>query len=494
MISLVRAKCRAVPGPVWVIAIGFGAILVGTSGFYDYSGDEFYFLAIGKHLAWGYDDQPPLVPLLARGISEIFPNSPVFLRLPAAAFAVAGVVLAALLAREFGGSRRAQALAAAAYVSSPLIWYQGSLLSTATIDTALIALIAFLLVRWTRLRRDGALLIAGLVTAVALQVKYLVPIFWAAVLGALVLFGPREMLRRPMLWLGFGFAGTSSVPAVLWQSRHGWPQLEMTRAIAAEQDAYFGGQGLFPPFLFVLVGIVTGAATAGFGLWTLLRSPRLRPYRFLGFVPLVLAAAIWLADGRPYYVAGVLPVLWAAAGVELERTGPERWLRPLFATPVWVVSTLLGVVAFVPAYPGAVAELNPLTRTQMGWHEFAADIARQAHELTRADGDVAVLARHYPHAAALDHYREELALPPVHSGGRSYWYFGAPSPQTRTVVAVGYDSAFLRAMFAEVVSAGMADNRYENLVLGAQPVWICRDPARPWSELWPAFHTLRVVD
>jgi hypothetical protein len=33
---------------------------------YDYFRDEFDYLACAKHLAWGYVDQPPLIPWLTR--------------------------------------------------------------------------------------------------------------------------------------------------------------------------------------------------------------------------------------------------------------------------------------------------------------------------------------------------------------------------------------------------------------------------------------------
>ena len=51
---------------------------------YGYHRDELYFLASGQHLAWGYPDQPPLVPLVARLMSDIAPDSLVLLRLPSA--------------------------------------------------------------------------------------------------------------------------------------------------------------------------------------------------------------------------------------------------------------------------------------------------------------------------------------------------------------------------------------------------------------------------
>jgi 4-amino-4-deoxy-L-arabinose transferase-like glycosyltransferase len=116
-------ECPQLPrfavGPVAGVAGCVAALLAGLSGRYGYHRDELYYLAAGRHLAWGYPDQPPLVALLARLLSMVAPGSVVVLRLPPA-FAVAGVVvLAALLTRELGGQRAAQTLAAATMAVAP---------------------------------------------------------------------------------------------------------------------------------------------------------------------------------------------------------------------------------------------------------------------------------------------------------------------------------------------------------------------------------------
>src|SRR5207244_5610570 len=98
--------------PVLVVAGCLVAALAGMSGRYGYHRDELYFLAAGRHLAWGYPDQPPLVPLLAKLLSGLAPGSMVALRLPSALVAGGVVLLTAAMTRQLGGGRSAQLLAA----------------------------------------------------------------------------------------------------------------------------------------------------------------------------------------------------------------------------------------------------------------------------------------------------------------------------------------------------------------------------------------------
>src|SRR5580700_2121663 len=75
---------------------------------YGFFRDELYFIICGFHPAWGYVDQPPLVPLLAAG-SQLFGHSLFLLRAIPALCAAASVYVTCLLALELGGGAFAQA-------------------------------------------------------------------------------------------------------------------------------------------------------------------------------------------------------------------------------------------------------------------------------------------------------------------------------------------------------------------------------------------------
>src|SRR5271168_4815926 len=97
---------------------------------YGYFRDEFDYMDCGDHLAWGYVDQPPLIPFLIHVCRAVLGDSLRSIRLIPAVASSLLVVQTAILAREFGGRRFALLLSAIAVVIAPQYLSNGSLLGT----------------------------------------------------------------------------------------------------------------------------------------------------------------------------------------------------------------------------------------------------------------------------------------------------------------------------------------------------------------------------
>lgn len=479
-------------GPVALIAGATAALLLLTAGRFGYFSDELYFLAAGRHPAWGYADQPPLLPLLAHALDTASPGSLTWLRAPAAAVTALGVLTTALTTRELGGRRAAQTAAAGAYAVSPVMLQMGHLLITATLDIFLTTVTVWLLVRWVRTRRDRLLPLAALTAAVSLQVKFLSAAFWAVLLVALLLSGPRALLRRPLLWASAAGALLTAVPGLLWQARHGWPQLAMASVISREVTADEGGRALFLPTVLSAAGLA-GAVLLCVGLGRLLVTRPARPYRFLGLTFAGLCACYLLAGGRPYYVAGLFPVLWAAGTTGLQALRPTR--PRLWATGLAYALSAALAVQVLPVYPvhrltGRSADR--LAMESVGWPDLAASVARVYRGLPPDRRRRALLLTdRYDQAGALDRFGPALGLPRPYSGHRGYWYLGRPADDTAPVVFVGADARYLRRFFTSVHRRGTVTNAQgvHNLNWGA-PIWVCAGERGPWRTLWPRFSHL----
>ena len=494
------AASPQVPPPAWrpVLAVAglAGLVLLVTSGRYGYWGDELYYLAAGRHPDWGYADQPPLVPLIARAMDELFAGSLVGFRLPGVLITVAGVVVAALTARELGGGPRAQLVTAGAYATAPFLLGQGHLLSTNTVDFLFWAVGLLLLVRWVRVRDDRLLLALGVVTAVALQAKLLIPVLWIAVAAAAVVLGPRELLRRPMLWVAAAIAGASAVPTVLWQAANGWPQFEVAEATGAEvASTYAGALGFVPLALFVS-GLPVGAPLLCYGLWRLLRAPRLRPYRFLGVAVLATTAFFVVTGGRYYYVVGMFALCWAAGATEIEHAierGAGRAWRRATGRVAFGVAAVVVVLTTLPVLPvssiGRVPGLgSPFAAEEIGWPQLA-DTVTTAYRALPAEqqATTVVVTETYRQAGAVERFAPP-ELRPAYSGSRGYWFLAVPPADTTTVLFVGGDPPMLARWFGSVRQVGTVDNGLgiRNVNQGA-PVWLCTEPRAPLPDMWPDF-------
>src|SRR3954452_5956910 len=166
---------------VGAIAAGVAALTLAFAHGYGLHRDELYFMEAGHHPAWGYDDQPPLTPLIARAATAIFGATPTGLRVPSALALGACVLLAGLSARELGATRRGQVVASASLAASGALFI-GHLVSTTTYDflawTALVYLALIII------GRDEPRLwpVFGLVLGIALLNKWL-PVTLVVVLG-----------------------------------------------------------------------------------------------------------------------------------------------------------------------------------------------------------------------------------------------------------------------------------------------------------------------
>src|SRR5580704_13807939 len=104
---------------LWLAAVFTGAKVLLTFGLtlytqkigYSYFRDEFYYIACGRHLAWGYVDHGPIVAVQARLGEWLFGDSVFAIRILSALAGAATVFLTGLLAWALGGLRPAQALA-----------------------------------------------------------------------------------------------------------------------------------------------------------------------------------------------------------------------------------------------------------------------------------------------------------------------------------------------------------------------------------------------
>ncbi len=318
----------------------------------------------------------------------------------------------------------------------------------------------------------------------------------AVAIGILAV-GPRDVLRSRSLWLAAGLTLLIWSPNLWWQATHGWPQLELSSAIASGTSGTSEPRWLFLPFQLLLISPVLFPVWFA-GWWRLATDRALASYRVFAVAYVVLAVAFLVTGGKPYYLAGMYPVLLAAEAapvLEWAARGRRRLRSGLLAAAV-VLTLGVSCVLFLPVVPADQLTDTPIVAVNydagetVGWPNFAAAIGQAYDELPpdRRQGTV-VLAGNYGEAGAVERFRPDLA--PVYSGHNAYWDWGPPPADTSTVIAVGYDETDLRTWFGEVRRVATFDNAVglDNDEQGT-PIWLCREPRQSWTDLWPEMRRL----
>jgi hypothetical protein len=477
---------------VLVPAAAMFAVLLAFAGRYGYHGDEMYFTVAGGHPAFGYPDQPPLVPLLMWAVHAIGPSL-YLVRLPSAVAAGTVAVVAGATAREAGGGRRAQVIAACVAAISGIALATGHFVTTTTFDVLSTATLGWLLVRATTRHDPRPLLWAGIVLGVGFEAKPQVGFVAALALVSFALVGPRWVFRSRWLWVGLAAAAVLGLPYVIWQQLHGWPQLTVAGNIAGVAE---NGRIGFVPFQIVMVSpLLVPLWIAG-----LVRAARDRALRFVPVLYGLAALAYLIGDGKAYYLASLYPTLIGIGAVAvvgwLDRPAGSGWRRLRWATltTAFLFSALFNAVLALPLLPeqklpgsGAVA-VNPDLAETVGWPQFVDAVATAWNTVPPTERDRAVVFTFsYNEASAVDLLGGEAGLPSAYSGHNGFWLWGPPPDDRTTTVIVGYGSPTdVAAWFTGCVVVDRVTNPWHlhNSQYGDQ-VLRCSGLTAPWSRLWP---------
>ena len=445
----------------WVLVVGAitTGVLVLTSSRYSYHRDELYFLEAGRHLAWGYPDLPPLVPLTARILSAIAPGSLVLLRLPSAVAAGAVVLVTGLLVRELDGGHSAQLLAAVTIAASGLLLGVGHYLNTSAFDLFGWTLLLWLFVRLLRTEQEVLWLPIGVMVGIGLLNSDLVFALIASILFAVGLLGPRRLLWSRWAVLAGLVAALAWTPYLVWQARHGWPQLIVSRSIAAGNSGTSTPRALLVPSQFFLISPYLAPIWI-VGLVRLFRDPCVRWCRAMGLAYVILAAVFVVTGGKSYYLAGMLPVL-VAAGAQPAIDWLHRGRPPvrMGLLAVALCLTIPPVILFtLPVLPVSALHRTPIVTVNydegetVGWPTYVAQIAGVYRQVPADQrGSTAILTSNYGEAGAVDRFGSAFGLPAalvwrtVSGTGdhlqtmttRSWWSASRRAPCTNSLRPVG---------------------------------------------------------
>ncbi len=482
---------------------------LATSGQYGFFRDELYYIAASEHLDFGYVDYPPLVAFVTAITRQLLGGSLFALHFFPAVAGAFVVLLSGLMARELGGGRFAQGLAALAVLVAPAFLALNSLLTMDAFDQLFWVLASYILILILNRDEPRLWLLFGLVVGLGLMTKVTMLFFGLALVIALLLMRARKYFLGKWLWLGGLIAFAFLLPYIVWQFAHGWPTLEFWQTYASGKTYPVTPVEFLFQQIVVMLPLTLPLWLAG--LYYYMFSKDGKRCRTLGLIYLILYVVFTVQQAKMYFLTASYPMLFAAGAVVLEGFVQKRgwgWLKPAYvallvigglvlaplALPVLPVETLvkyndtLGADAALKTERSATGQLPGHFADRFGWESMAAKVASVYEGLPPEEQSKScILTGNYGQAGAINLFGKKHGLPQVISGHNNYYLWGPGDCSGEVVIALGLSYYDLKRVFDTVTPVGSTRCEYCMPFENLRPIYVCQDPKMTLEEAWPRF-------
>jgi hypothetical protein len=468
-----------------------------TGNRYGFHRDELATLDDARHLAWGFVAYPPVTPFFGWVSLTLFGTSLAGFRFFAALAMSVAILLTGLMARQMGGKRWVQALAASAVM--PLALAAGSLMQYVSFDYLAWVACSYFLILLCKSRDPRWWLAIGGSIGFGILAKYSMLVCAFAIVVGVLFTDLRTDLRTKWLWLGVAASLVIVLPNLIWQIQNHFVSLEFLRHIH-QRDVRLGRTKNFLPDQLELTLFTLPLAIVGLCFYFASKTGRL--FRAVGYVYVVPLFTFLLAQGRGYYLAPAYPVLFAGGavfGAELLANSQPVWRISLGSLGwVSVVLTIFFAAAyFVPIAPiesgwaQRAFKINDDFREEIGWPELVNKLAQIRDSLGNDERSrFGIIAGNYGEAGAISLYGKAYGLPEPISGTNSFWARGYPDPPPNTLIVVGCSRQFGEQYFesCEVVGHITNERGVANEETTEHPdILVCRRLRQSWPEFWKKF-------
>jgi 4-amino-4-deoxy-L-arabinose transferase-like glycosyltransferase len=483
---------------------------------YGFQRDEFLYMAMGRHLRLWRMDFPPFIAMLSEVERALFGDSMVGIRFASSVADGLLVFLAALIARELGGRKPAQLLAAIAVAFSPLFLRTGVLFQPVIFDQLWWTLALYALVRLgASAPSDNVLdtaprwwIVLGVACGIGLLTKFSLLFFGAALVAAMLIAPQRRTLLTPWPWLSAVIAFAIGSPSISGQLLLGYPVVDQMKTLQGSQLAHVSVWSFVLGQLHWGPGLLLALA----GALALVIARSMRNFRVVGWTCIGAFVLLLVLHGKSYYIGPIYPTLFAAGAVVFERWLATRGGRQAAALRVAAIVVLVGyacialpvelpifsketTAAFVSGSGvTSTARTNQGTQLRLpqdyadmlGWPELVNAVAHVYDSLPPEKRAQAVLVgENYGEAGAMEFYGPKLGLPRVVSAAGSYWFFGPGEKPGAVVISLGVTQHDMEQLFGTVTFAGKVLNDWGVPEEQDVSIYIGENPKETLQQLWP---------
>ena len=468
-----------------------------TNGQYGFHRDELGFLDDARYLAWGYVSYPPFTVFIARLALILFGPSLTGLRFFAALGQSIAMVFAGLMARELGGSRRAQLVAAFATAIAGISLSSSSLFNYDGFDYLWWVLMGYLIVRLLRSQDPRYWLGIGAVIGIGMMTKYTIAFYVVGLIVGIFLTKSWRYLISPWLWAGVGLSILIFLPNLIWQIQNNFIYLHFLTYIHARDIQIGRTQGFLIGQFYVAANPVTIPLWVA-GLYFFFFTASGHRYRLIGWMAASAFLLFLFLQGRDYYTGPIYPSLIAGGAVY-----GEQWLASLslerarrVSVNTWTALAIGGLIVSALVLP--LAPVNSIwwqvarkvdiePREEIGWPDLVKTVAAIYDTLPPSEKSQTGILTNYSEVGAIGIYGPAYGLPPAIGGENSDWLRGYGDPPPQALIVIGWNAVNVNTHFQRCTLAGKITNSYNVLnedTMYRPDIFLCRGLRESWPEFW----------
>lgn len=471
---------------------------------YGYHRDELLYLALGRHLDWGYWSNPPMIGLLTFFQQTLLGDALWITRLMAAILGGLLVYLTGMIVKELDGDWKAQLLACLGMLLGMAFLRTGGLLQPVAVDILFWTWSFYWLIRFIKTEEERHLWMLGLSFGLGLMNKYLIGLLILATVVACLISPFRKWWLRRGPYVAMGLTLLLILPNLLWQWAYDFPVVKHLSELSENQLSNVRPSDfLLEQVLMTLPAVVFWLP----GLLNVTFAERFRRYRMLAWIYFFCIIGLLILGGKSYYSLGLYPVLIAFGGVVWARGLKKAWqlwtvagvlillnipflpmgmpILPLSTAPTYfeVLANEYRIEGPVRWEGGHTERLPQDYADMLGWVELAGIVREAIMEI--GDQPYLIYAENYGQAAAIDLYGKKHGWQETVSFSDTYRLW-LPEKVPEDLAAFIYVNDELgqdvQAAFYTIREVGRIENPLARE--SGTMVFLCTDPKPGFVELF----------
>jgi hypothetical protein len=455
-----------------------------TNTNYELHRDEMLYFNMADHLSAGYATVPPLIGILAFIVKTIFGYSVFGVRLFPALLGAASICIISKIIKDCGGGVTALLIGAGSFLLSPGFLLLDTLFTPNVIEHFLWLLMTYLLLTMIIHNKPILWLWIGVLLGYSFLTKYSVLFYIAGFFPAMMLFGPRGLFNNKYFYFAILICFIIMLPNLVWQVNHGLPVINHMGELKRTQLDNMTYRNFFlDVFSHNLASTIIWVA----GLFSLLFAKYAREIRSLGLGSLLVIILFMVSNGKGYYILGLIPFLFAAGGIFLERFFRGRMVIPGYAIVLLIFSYSLLALPFglpllsfegLSKYTGSTEKLiiypfyrwedgkvHPISQayTDMtGWRQLASLVSDAYNRLTEDEKKRCTIfvETNYGIAGAIHFYGKEYDLPQPVTFLESYVFWAPDTIPDGPVIYINNRIGGVTDQFTSISEVGSVTDRY----------------------------------